>query len=235
MVEKMPDWNKFKATIGSTIEALAGGSGAARVRIYGEMVDVLWRDGNPQAAIHLEELWNDLGNSCSFSLLCAYRMGNFYKEADGAHFQHICRTHSLVVPSESYPQGDEDGARLREELSATACEVAGIRERAPQGAGGRAAHGAAGSARLRGSAAPERGRAQGLLRERGGGTALDRRGRRGAMGQQGRAGHARLLGRGIHRPPDRRVPRRPGGDRGHPGAARAQRNAARLRVAPRRQ
>ncbi len=114
MVEKMPDWNKFKATIGSTIEALAGGSGAARVRIYGEMVDVLWRDGNPQAAIHLEELWNDLGNSCSFSLLCAYRMGNFYKEADGAHFQHICRTHSLVVPSESYPQGDEDGARLRE-------------------------------------------------------------------------------------------------------------------------
>jgi PAS domain S-box-containing protein len=114
MVEKMPDWNKFKATIGSTIEALAGGSGAARVRIYGEMVDVLWRDGNPQAAIHLEELWNDLGNSCSFSLLCAYRMGNFSKEADGAHFQHICRTHSLVVPSESYPQGDEDGARLRE-------------------------------------------------------------------------------------------------------------------------
>jgi signal transduction histidine kinase/ActR/RegA family two-component response regulator len=115
MVEKMPDWNKFKAVIGSAIESLAESSGAARVRVYGEVVDVLWRDGNPQAAIRLEELWNDLGNVCSFSLMCAYRMGNFYKESDGPHFRHICRTHSLVVPTESYPQGgDEDGARLRE-------------------------------------------------------------------------------------------------------------------------
>jgi PAS domain S-box-containing protein len=114
MVGTMPDWDRFKLVVGGAIERALLQSPSDRIRAYGEMVDVLWREGNPQAAIRLEEFWNDAAKIYSFSLLCAYRMGNFYKEADGAQFDHVCRTHTHVIPAESYPQSDEDDARLRE-------------------------------------------------------------------------------------------------------------------------
>ena len=50
------------------------------LRAYGEMVDVLWRRGEKSAALRLEELWNELQARRSFTLLCAYAMGKFYKE-----------------------------------------------------------------------------------------------------------------------------------------------------------
>ncbi len=33
----------------------------AIVRAYGEMVDLLWKDGNVDGAVQLEALWNELG------------------------------------------------------------------------------------------------------------------------------------------------------------------------------
>ena len=41
-------------------------------RVYGEMVGVLWREGNVAGAISVEELWNALAAEMSFSLFCAY-------------------------------------------------------------------------------------------------------------------------------------------------------------------
>jgi len=114
MVDGMPDWHRFKTVVGGVIERALAASSASRVRAHGEMVDVLWRDGNPAAAIRLEDFWNDLSAIFSFSLLCAYRMGNFFREADGANFQHVCQTHTHVMPAESYPQGGDDDLRLRE-------------------------------------------------------------------------------------------------------------------------
>jgi signal transduction histidine kinase len=77
------------------------------------MVDVLWKDGNTEGAIRLEELWNDLAATYSFSLLCAYAMGNFYKATHDHAFRDVCRQHSRVVPTERYTQADES-ARLLE-------------------------------------------------------------------------------------------------------------------------
>jgi len=114
MVDGSPDPDGFMSLIGGAIDAcIASGSGK-RVRLYGEMVDVLWRDGNPQAAIRLEELWNELGRVRPFSLLCAYVMGNFFKEAHGQPFARICQTHDHVIPAESYSESDEHDKRLRE-------------------------------------------------------------------------------------------------------------------------
>jgi len=44
------------------------------IRAYGEMVDVLWKDGMEAAAVRLEMLWNQLANTRTFSLLCGYSM-----------------------------------------------------------------------------------------------------------------------------------------------------------------
>ena len=75
------------------------GSGVARV--YGEMVDVLWRGGQPRAATSLELHWNRLAKRREFSLLCAYSMGSFLNDAVG----DICRLHTHVF--------DETGDPLR--------------------------------------------------------------------------------------------------------------------------
>jgi PAS domain S-box-containing protein len=81
MAGGIPDEALFHATVGTLIEARLRGSGPGGLRVYGEMVDVLWKDGLPEAAIRLEELWRDLTARHRFALLCAYTMGNFYGEA----------------------------------------------------------------------------------------------------------------------------------------------------------
>jgi signal transduction histidine kinase len=113
MVDAMPDADLFRSSIGALIDRVGRGAGAG-VRAYGEMVDVLWQDGNPAAALRLEELWNDLARSHSFSLLCAYAMGNFYREADGERLVEVCRMHGHVLPTEGYARDGDEGARLRE-------------------------------------------------------------------------------------------------------------------------
>jgi len=114
MVSGMPDWHRFKGVVGGVLERALAAMPAPHVRAYGEMVDVLWREGQAAAALRLEEFWNDLGGIHAFSLLCAYRMGNFLREADGADFHHVCRAHTHVVPAESYPREGDDDQRLRE-------------------------------------------------------------------------------------------------------------------------
>jgi hypothetical protein len=44
-----------------------------QVRVFGEMVSLLWESGQFSAAIDLEALWTELGQQHRFSLLCAYR------------------------------------------------------------------------------------------------------------------------------------------------------------------
>ncbi len=44
-----------------------------QVRVFGEMVSLLWESGQFSAAIDLEALWAELGRQHRFSLLCAYR------------------------------------------------------------------------------------------------------------------------------------------------------------------
>jgi len=94
-----PNRALFNATVGSVLDKLMAGRKYVVVRAYGEMVDLLWKDGNIEGAIALEELWNDLAVKYSFSLLCAYAMDSSFKEADTHGFKQICRQHGRVVPT----------------------------------------------------------------------------------------------------------------------------------------
>lgn len=108
----MPDETRFRAAVGDMLDQRCGGDARTRVRAYGEMVDLLWRDSNPEAAVALEEMWNGLAGFYTFTLLCAYPMGNFYKESHSRMFEEVCRTHSRVMPSEVFaPVIDDAGAR----------------------------------------------------------------------------------------------------------------------------
>jgi signal transduction histidine kinase len=78
------------------------------------MVDVLFRDGQPQAALLLEEQWNQLTADYPFTLLCAYALGSFRTEADAQAFREVCAAHSHVVPTERYSESESGDARMRE-------------------------------------------------------------------------------------------------------------------------
>jgi signal transduction histidine kinase len=77
------------------------------------MVDLLCRDGNADAAVQLEAMWNGLAQTYAFSLLCAYSMESFSRAADADPFRRICHQHEHVVPTERYTSVDDE-ARLRE-------------------------------------------------------------------------------------------------------------------------
>lgn len=93
MVDGKPDPAAFKEVVGAAIDRVCWFSGESVVRAYGEMVDVLWRAGQREAAIQLELLWNDLAKQYAFSLLCGYAMGSFMKKTGRAD---VCAVHTHV-------------------------------------------------------------------------------------------------------------------------------------------
>jgi PAS domain S-box-containing protein len=114
-VDGWPDAALFTELIGgcvATANAASHGENS-RVVAFGEMVSLLWAQGKPDAALRLEQLWNDLATTQSFSLRCAYPIGGFARAEDSEPFQRICAEHSAVIPSESYMELSSEAERLR--------------------------------------------------------------------------------------------------------------------------
>ena len=111
MVDGSPDPTKFNDVIGSLVAEVS--QGRPGLRAFGEMVALLWAEGNHNAAIALEELWNGLQKNHSFSLFCAYPISAL----DGAKFSEplsgVCKSHSRVIPAESYSTLASADERLR--------------------------------------------------------------------------------------------------------------------------
>ena len=92
LLESGPDADLFEHHVGRILDQIVRGRPGATIRAYGEMVDVLWKDGRGEAAIQLEILWNKLALKHAFSLLCGYSMGHFFKQAE--QFHDVCRQHT---------------------------------------------------------------------------------------------------------------------------------------------
>lgn len=100
----MPDWQTFHAEIGGVIARLR--LQYPTVRAYGEMVDVLWQRGERDAAIRLEEFWNDLAKLQTFSLLCAYQLDPL--DAASSHpLERVCKVHTHLIPAADYRRFNE--------------------------------------------------------------------------------------------------------------------------------
>src|SRR6185436_7876845 len=69
MVEGQPDAARFGELVGPLIAQAASTHPQRRVHAFGEMVALLYDDGQRDAAIRLEELWNDLAKTVPFSLM----------------------------------------------------------------------------------------------------------------------------------------------------------------------
>ena len=95
MADAQIDRAAFDRVIGGLIRQ--AGTGGRPVRAYGEMVALLWDDGLVNAAISLEEMWNELGRRHSFSLFCGYPAGSVTRNGHLDAFAAVCRLHREVV------------------------------------------------------------------------------------------------------------------------------------------
>ena len=92
LVDGRPDTRLFDTVIGGIVaESRASGR---PLWIYGEMVALLWDVGLVNAAIEVEQLWNELGRSHPFSLLCAYPARPLTGDDP---FIEVCSLHSAVT------------------------------------------------------------------------------------------------------------------------------------------
>jgi hypothetical protein len=108
MVGGQPDWRLFEATVNASMRLVRPQTSGAGLRAYGEMVGILWKARQFDAAIRLEQLWNRLLEQSSFSLYCAYAIDVFGKEFHVANLDGVLCTHTHLVPAQ--PNGSLETA-----------------------------------------------------------------------------------------------------------------------------
>lgn len=111
MVNGVPQLDRFNEVVGGIISSAS--DGRPRVRAFGEMVALLWAEGEYQAAIRLEEMWNELQKAHTFSLFCAYPMNGQSGQKLMEPHSGVCTVHTRVIPAESYVGLDDQDDRLR--------------------------------------------------------------------------------------------------------------------------
>jgi hypothetical protein len=97
MVEGRPDPTRFRTQVLSRIADLD--PDASHIRVYGEMVALLWAQGNASAAIELEGLWNEAAQHVPFTLLCGYPEQVLDDPAHADALREVCRRHRRVLPA----------------------------------------------------------------------------------------------------------------------------------------
>jgi AcrR family transcriptional regulator len=96
MVDGMPDESRFDAVVGAILER-ARGPEKRPVRAFGEMVALLWQEGDWAGAMALERLWNKSQAAGKFPLFCAYPRECF-KDEWSTSIRLVCAAHSRIIP-----------------------------------------------------------------------------------------------------------------------------------------
>ena len=113
LIEGELEDSAFQEFIGLPIQAAQLKFG--KVRAFGEMVNVLWKKGQYDTAMQLEDFWNDLSKKLEFSLLCSYSLDNLDPNAYDDSLELICKCHKHLVPVEESDLSEstaDDGAML---------------------------------------------------------------------------------------------------------------------------
>jgi anti-sigma regulatory factor (Ser/Thr protein kinase) len=98
------DRDRFLARVGQVV--IDAGADGAPVRVFGEMVGLLWEAGDVQGAIALEAMWNDLIPQVGFDLMCAYPAA-LIETSSLVDVRAVCDQHTSVrAPEHTAPDSD---------------------------------------------------------------------------------------------------------------------------------
>jgi hypothetical protein len=96
MVDGLPDEALFEKAAKGLIERARGRG--RKLRAFGEMVGVLWAEGQKDAALRLEHLWTRLQSREKFPLFCGYARAQLRAGSIESDIQSICAAHTRIVP-----------------------------------------------------------------------------------------------------------------------------------------
>jgi hypothetical protein len=94
MVDGQPDREIFRRAMGIVLRQLQRKTRSREIRVYGEMVGLLWNAGNSAAAVQLEHLWNEVLSENTLQLFCAYQIDVFSKEFQAGAIDEILCAHT---------------------------------------------------------------------------------------------------------------------------------------------
>ncbi|MFO7777400.1 MAG: MEDS domain-containing protein [Nitriliruptoraceae bacterium] len=100
---------RFDRVISRFVAEVAATSGG--LRVFGEMVALLWEAGDLNLALELEDHWNTLIEQVPLPLLCAYPLSGFDSRETTARFHDVCGRHSRVT-TDSYATLDDTGIAM---------------------------------------------------------------------------------------------------------------------------
>ncbi len=98
MVNGLPDPARFRKVAHELVATATKGAKGEhpRVAACGECAPTLWAQGNGDAAIQLEHLWDEIAQTCNMDILCGYVLTSFQRGQEGHIYQRICAEHSAV-------------------------------------------------------------------------------------------------------------------------------------------
>jgi hypothetical protein len=101
MVGGEPDADQFETVISCALQRVRPRGPNGGIRAYGEMVGVLWAAGQHEAAIRLEEYWNQLLHAIGITLFCGYPIDIFSEDLDNTNVRAVLGAHTHTRPNGS--------------------------------------------------------------------------------------------------------------------------------------
>jgi hypothetical protein len=116
----MPDPTTFLGLVGDLVEQARVGGRYPRVRLWGEMVNILWERGNVAASMKVEDLYDQyVAKKRGVATVCAFLMDNFNPDIHARMLPRLGTNHTHLIPVEDYARlGRAVAEALREAVGA---------------------------------------------------------------------------------------------------------------------
>jgi hypothetical protein len=102
MRDAMPDPTIFPGVFGDVMAEARARGGYQKVRVWGEMVNVLWERGDVDASMNLEDQFDQLIKKRDLAIFCSFLMDNFNDDVHTRMLPRLGTNHSHLIPVEDY-------------------------------------------------------------------------------------------------------------------------------------
>jgi hypothetical protein len=106
MRDAMPDPAIFPGVFGDVVAEARARGGYRKVRVWGEMVNVLWERGDVDASMNLEDQFDQLIKKRDIAIFCSFLMDNFNDDVHTRMLPRLGTNHSHLIPVEDYARLD---------------------------------------------------------------------------------------------------------------------------------
>jgi hypothetical protein len=102
MKDEMPDAPLFLGLAADVVAEARGGGRSRKLRWWGEMVNVLWEQGDVTGSMRLEDLFDQLAHEQDLAIFCSFLMDNFNGDVHAKMLPRLGQNHSHLIPVEDY-------------------------------------------------------------------------------------------------------------------------------------